>query len=222
MKSSIRTVAGLLAGALLGLGCAAAGTSGGYRYFQRPGAFDPWSFPIARWQAREAEEPPAAAPAPPASLDDRLEADLAGAPLRARYSGFVSERRRLLAAEVTRWVQEESRVRYVDDGAVDFWPTFDETLSAGQEDCDGLELLTYNALQELGFAEQEVFRAILRHRSLEMHHMVTLWFEDPMDPWVLDPTGTITTPMRRMSQIDHWVPVKLFTESIEYTVRPDR
>ena len=52
--------------------------------------------------------------------------------------------------------------------------------------------------------------------------MVTLWFEDPSDPWVLDPTGTITTPMRRMSEIDYWVPVKLFTESVEYTVTPHR
>lgn len=224
MEGWIRTIAGLLGGALLGLGCAAAGSPEGYRYFQRPGAFDPWSFPIARWQAREAAEPPAAAlpAAPPASLDDSPEAAPAGAPLRARFSGFVSGRRRVLAEEVTRWVQDESRRLYRDDGAVDFWPTFEETLQAGQEDCDGLELLTYHALQELGFAEKEVYRAILRHRSLEMHHMVTLWFEDPLDPWVLDPTGTITTPMRRMSEIDHWVPVKLFTESIEYTVRPDR
>jgi predicted transglutaminase-like cysteine proteinase len=132
----------------------------------------------------------------------------------------VAERRRALAEQVTRWVQEESRSRYRDDGAVDFWPTFDETLAAGEEDCDGLELLTYHALQELGFSERELFRAILRHQSFDMHHMVTLWFEDPSDPWVLDPTGNITTAMRRMSQIDYWVPVKLFTESIEYTVHP--
>lgn len=35
-------------------------------------------------------------------------------------------------------------------------------------------------------------------------------------------TGTITTPLRRMSEIDYWVPVKLFHESVEYTVQPRR
>ena len=48
--------------------------------------------------------------------------------------------------------------------------------------------------------------------------MVTLWFEDPDDPWVLDPTDTISSRMRRLSQISHWIPLKLFSEDAEFSV----
>jgi hypothetical protein len=210
---------------MLGWGCASPGPGGGYRWFGRPGAADPWSYPISSWQARQAAEPgrKVAGPAPPpASIDEGGGPRVEETPLRRRYDGFLAERRRLLAREVLLWVQEQARTRYRDDGEVDFWPTLEETLDAGQEDCDGLELLTYHALQALGFGEWELYRAILAHERFQMHHMVTLWFEDPADPWVLDPTGTITTPMSRMSEIDLWRPVKLFTESVEYTVTPRR
>jgi hypothetical protein len=49
--------------------------------------------------------------------------------------------------------------------------------------------------------------------------MVTLWFERAEDPWVIDPTGAMTLGMPRMSELEEWVPIKLFTDQIEYTVR---
>jgi hypothetical protein len=52
--------------------------------------------------------------------------------------------------------------------------------------------------------------------------MVTLWFEDPDDPWVIDPTGAMTLGMPRMSQVPGWVPLKVFGDEQEYTVRVDR
>ena len=49
--------------------------------------------------------------------------------------------------------------------------------------------------------------------------MVTLWFEDSADPWVIDPTGAMTLGMPRMSELRDWVPIKVFTDRVEYTVR---
>jgi hypothetical protein len=49
--------------------------------------------------------------------------------------------------------------------------------------------------------------------------MVTLWFEEAGDPWVIDPTGAMTLGMPRMSELAGWVPIKVFSDQIEYTVR---
>ena len=54
------------------------------------------------------------------------------------------------------------------------------------------------------------------------HHMVTLWFEDPEDPWVIDPTGAMTSGMPRMSELPEWVPIKVFSEDSDFTVRRQR
>jgi hypothetical protein len=64
-----------------------------------------------------------------------------------------------------------------------------------------------------------VFRAIVYRPADGQHHMVTLWFEDPADPWVIDPTGAMTTGMPRMSELRDWVPLKVFSETREFTVR---
>ncbi len=201
--------------AFAALACACA-RAGPYRYFSTPDPFDPWSYPIARWQARErAETPRTVANAPVGGLPGGT----AGAPLGARYGAFLSTSRRQLAGQVATWIQTESRARYVDDGPIDVWPSHAETLSIEGDDCDGLELLVYRTLLELGFPRAEVWRAILRNEALDLHHMVTLWFEAPDDPWVIDPTAAITRPPRRMSEIEGWVPVKVFSESAEYSVR---
>ena len=52
--------------------------------------------------------------------------------------------------------------------------------------------------------------------------MVTLWFEDANDPWVIDPTGAMTLGMPRMSDLGGWVPIKVFSEDIEYSVQERR
>jgi hypothetical protein len=48
--------------------------------------------------------------------------------------------------------------------------------------------------------------------------MVTLWFEDSNDPWVLDPTATITRRLQKLSELRGWVPLKVFSEDREFTV----
>ena len=96
--------------------------------------------------------------------------------------------------------------------------TLEETFEANGDDCDGLELLSYNFLRDLGFAETEVYRAIVYRRSDGQHHMVTLWFEQPEDPWVIDPTGAMTSGMPRMSEVPGWAPLKVFSETEEFTV----
>ena len=54
---------------------------------------------------------------------------------------------------------------------------------------ENLPASTVNFLRELGFDKAEVYRAIVYRKSDQQHHMVTLWFEDPDDPWVIDPTA---------------------------------
>ena len=142
--------------------------------------------------------------------------------LRAKYFRFRADRRRETAAEFVGWIQGQAREHYVADGAVDHWATFEETLRENGDDCDGLELLVYHGLRDLGFGENEVYRAIVYRPSDGQHHMVTLWFEDPSDPWVLDPTGAMTSAMLLMSELPNWVPLKLFSETAEYTVRRGR
>ena len=55
--------------------------------------------------------------------------------------------------------------------------------------------------------------------SDRQHHMVTLWFENRDDPWVIDPTGAMTQGMPRISEVAGWVPLKIFSDTEEFTVR---
>ena len=80
--------------------------------------------------------------------------------------------------------------------------------------------MVFHGLRDLGFSEDEVFRAIVYRPSDGQHHMVTLWFEDQDDPWVIDPTGAMSSGMHRMSNIPGWQPLKVFTDAQEYTARP--
>lgn len=139
--------------------------------------------------------------------------------LRDKYARFRAEQRRQVVRDFAQWIQLQSQSHYVSDGPVDQWATLEETLRKGGEDCDGLELLVYHGLRDLGFRETEVFRSVVYRSSDLRHHMVTLWFEDPEDPWVIDPTGVITGTMTRMSELSGWVPLKIFTETSEYSVR---
>ena len=86
----------------------------------------------------------------------------------------------------------------------------------------GLELLVNQALRDLGFSQDEVFRAIVYRPSDGQHHMVTFWFEERNDPWVIDPTGAMTAGMPRMSDLPEWRPLKVFSEQREFTVRAVR
>jgi len=143
-----------------------------------------------------------------------------GYALAHRYDAFLAERRRALAREVLDWVQDVARERFVEDGPVDHWPTLAEVLRSAGDDCDGLELLAYHALRQLGFPGDRIYRAILRRDATGQHHMVTLWFESPEDPWLLDPADTLASDLRRLSRVEGWVPLKVFSEDEEFTVRP--
>ncbi|MEB2343405.1 MAG: hypothetical protein OZ948_01525 [Deltaproteobacteria bacterium] len=216
-----RGAAALLAIGLL-FGCARLpGLAEPYAWFSRPASDDPWSPKIARWQERERAAEVAevlGAPSTVAAGPEALAAPEAE-PLRAKFLRFRAEHRRGIARELAAWLQEQAKLHYVPDGVIDRWATLEETLARNGDDCDGLELLAFHLLLDLGFRPDEVYRAIVVRPSDGQHHMVTLWFEDAGDPWVIDPTGAMTGGMPRMSEVPGWVPLKLFTESAEYTVR---
>ena len=199
-------------------GCSASGRGPvSYSYFEPPDRSDQVYVQILRWQAneRDAALPPPAAIAAVADVgSDPLDSS---APLTAEYNSFVSSQRRMLAERVREWVQSEAERRYRPDENGDEWPTFHELLQRGGDDCDGLELLSLHALRALGFLQ--VYRATIEQRGDGSQHMVTLWFEDPKDPWVIDPTGFATKTVVRMSELPAWEPRALFTEDQIFTVR---
>ena len=213
-------ITGLAAlGIALGLGCANV-VSGPVRYefFSTPRSDDPWTPKIASWQIRElassVAETPVSVSGSGAAADEAPRSEQV---LRGKYASFRTEHKRALARDLARWIQKQARRHYVPDGPIDHWATLEETLERGAEDCDGLELLSYHFLRDLGFREDEVFRAIVYRRHDGQHHMVTLWFEDASDPWVIDPTGAMTSGMPRLSQVADWVPLKVFSDSAEFT-----
>ncbi len=215
---------GLLLGAVLLLGVGGCRTvlmpiDGHLSYFATPAPDDAWSRKIRGWQQRELEPP--TGPAPVAAEPPRLDPAERGS-LRTKYNEFLVERKRQAARELAVWIQDQSRDHYIPDGAVDHWATFEETLQNNGDDCDGLELLAFHSLRQLGFRDDEVFRAIVVRPSDGQHHMVTLWFETPNDPWVIDPTGAMTTGMPRMSQVPGWKALKVFSEKRDFTVAPSQ
>jgi hypothetical protein len=221
--------------------------AGGIDFFARPDTRDPWSIPIRRWQTRVAQERAERAAAaasdaaravgaesdrrPARELDGVLpalaEGD-AGLPdhrsdgrpdLTTRYALFRGELRRDLARRVAEWAQTEGRRFFIAERGPDHWPTLREVLVTNGDDCDGLELLGFYLLRDLGFGDDEVFRCVVMRPSDRQHHMVTLWFESPGDPWVIDPTGAMTLGMPRLSGVPEWTALKVFSETREFTVR---
>ncbi len=211
----------------LGWGCASPPPRApAYDYFAQPEPDDPWSRKIHRWQQRERFERGDDGLGMLASVAESGGGDgedgVVPEQLQDKYEAFRAERKRVLAREVAQWIQDQAQQHYVPDGPIDRWATLPETLRRNGDDCDGLELLTYHLLRDLGFDDDEVYRAIVYRRSDGQHHMVTLWFEDPEDPWVIDPTGAMTTGMPRMSEVPGWVPLKVFSEDEDFTVERQR
>jgi hypothetical protein len=216
-----------LAAAVAAGGCAlqSAGVWPSYRFFAPPATDDPWSGKIRGWQARERAmvRSGALASAPAEVSKGRSAAEGAAAEegdLRAKYLAFRAQQKHELAEETAAWIQREARRHFRPDGPIDHWATLAETLDRNGDDCDGLELLVYHLLRDMGFDEHEVTRAIVLRPSDGQHHMVTLWFESSDDPWVIDPTGAMTSGMPRLSEVRGWVPLKLFTETEDFTPRP--
>ncbi len=213
----------------MGLGCTSAPRmplARGLDYFAPAKENDPWTPKIAGWQMRERRSreghrhalPPVAAGAGTSvgGTDS----------LRQRYAAFRSAQRRAgvprveVARALADWIQEQARSHYIPDGPIDHWATLEDTLARNGDDCDGLELLVFHALRDLGFGNDRVFRAIVYRPADGQHHMVTLWFQTPDDPWVIDPTGAMTRGLPHMSEVAGWVPLKVFGERGEWTVRP--
>jgi predicted transglutaminase-like cysteine proteinase len=187
--------------------------AGLYQYFASSPPDDAWSAKIRGWQERER----VSAPSAPESMQP-VDPSKVGE-LRAKYEMFRNDERRELARDVANWIQSQAQDHYISDGPVDHWATTEETFLRNGDDCDGLELLVFHFLRDLGFPKEQVFRAIVVRRSDGQHHMVTLWFEDPRDPWVIDPTGAMTTGMPRMSEMADWVPLKVFSDAQDWSVR---
>jgi hypothetical protein len=74
-------------------------------------------------------------------------------------------------------------------------------------------------LREAGFGADETYRLVVRRESDGANHIVTLWFEDREDPWVIDTTGAMTLEMRRFSDLPPgWLPRMMFNENEMYDV----
>jgi len=194
-----------------------------YRYFATPRPDDAWSRKIAQWQQRERDASAEVVLHTPASVagsgaGEEAAASAGRGELRAKFQTFLAERRRAQAREVAAWIQDVAQTHYIADGPIDRWATLEETFRHDGDDCDGLELLAYNLLRGLGFGENEVYRAIVFRRSDGQHHMVTFWFEHADDPWVIDPTGAMTSGMPRMSELHGWEPIKVFSEKRDFDV----
>lgn len=223
MRSGAGGVAALVCALALGLGCAAGmGGPVAWDYFALPRGDDPWMRKIGQWQERERWERGESAVPAPAAVAGASEASPAPegptGNLRGDYDAFRAAQRRSLARDLANWIQWKAQDHYVPDGPIDRWATLTETLDGNGDDCDGLELLVYNLLREFGFGADEVYRAIVVRPSDGQHHMVTLWFEDRRDPWVIDPTGAMTTGMPHMSEVPGWQPLKVFSADERFTV----
>ena len=228
----IRTAVTLLTVAFLFGGASAAAVAAGHgighlhRYFTEPPVDDAWGHKIEVWQARERAERHASdseAPTPAvASGADSGAASDRPSDLRSKYTQFRQENKRALARELADWIQKQAQQHYIADGPIDHWATLEETFQTNGDDRDGLELLVYHLLRDLGFGEDEVFRAIVYRLRDNQHHMVTFWFEDANDPWVIDPTGAMTSGMPRMSEVPGWAPLKVFSENSNYNVEQQR
>jgi hypothetical protein len=206
-----RLGAGAALGVLLLTSCVSAGTAPPFsmNFFVQAPSDDPGNEKVRNWQARHHLDP--------AAQDAYLGEE---SRIARKYGEFSRELRRKIVSETVDWVQEQSRIHYRPDGAQDHWATLGEVVESGGDDCDGLDLLTFVLLRQLGFEQGELFRAILVERGSQQHHMVTLWFErkDSEDPFILDPTGVVTTGLARLSDVPDWEPIELFDETAHYRV----
>jgi hypothetical protein len=187
-----------------------------YRFFVAAEPGDVWFEKVRDWQRREIA-------GEPAELRRTAEADPRSGLLRKKFRAFADEERRELARRFVEWAQDQARQHYRFDDrqdlAGDEWPTTRDLFDKNGDDCDGIDLIAYNLMLDLGFPEEQIFRAVIRRDQDGEFHMVTLWFEDPDDPWVIDTTGAMTMKMRQLSAFLGWTPAVLFNSSGHYTVR---
>jgi len=160
-----------------------------------------------------------------ADLDGALAPEVEGpfGFLKEKFDRFLQGHKRELARDFTEWSQRQARLHFKPDAettlAEDHWPTLSEFFETNGDDCDGLDLIAYGLLRRAGFRPEETYRMVVRRDSDGAHHMVTLWFEQPDDPWVLDATGAMTMEMRKFSDLPPgWTPRIMFNEDSIYNV----
>jgi hypothetical protein len=212
MSLLARLGAGLALGGLLLTSCAhVSGRPRDFLNFFVPApANDPWKGKVRDWQSRH-------------ELDPSGRGELrATSPIARKYVDFSRDLRRSIVRQTVEWVQEQSRIHYRADVGEDHWATLGDVIGSGQDDCDGLDLLSFVLLRRLGFEEGELYRSILVQKKTGQHHMVTLWFDQgrdtPADPFVLDPTGIVLQGLARLSEAEGWDPIELFDETAHFRV----
>lgn len=220
----------VLAAGVLSFGCATTNSTDqpSYDFFAKPGGNDDiWFKKVAEWQVR-ARHGNATANAStgigPGSEGAQMTPEQVkrSGLLRIKMAGFAAEEKRALARKINAFSQLQARRHYKIENdrnpAEDHWPTFQELLARNGDDCDGLDMITYEMLLDFGFPRDRVYRAIVRRGRDRGNHMVTLWFEDGNDPWILDATGAMTFSMRRFSETEGWVPRKVFNENEQFGI----
>jgi hypothetical protein len=207
------------------LACASSPSSSGakrsFEWFSQTGLGehdDPWYPKVEEWQERARNEGTRL----PRTDRSLRSAEFSGQLLHS-MSAFRESERRELAKRITEWSQRTARKHYKfdpgnNDPVYDRWPTVGELLANNGDDCDGLDLIAYQLLREFGFPPDQLYRAIVRRNRDNANHMVTLWFEDPHDPWILDATGAVTIQFRRASELPGWTPTKLFNLNEQFNV----
>ncbi len=205
-------------GALLGLACVTTPAADTHFVFFSGARLDddPWFEKVEEWQRRALAE---GATGSSAIRDTGI---TRSALLSNKIGEFEAVEKRKLARRINGWAQIQARKHYRSEPNADFdadhWPTFGELIERNGDDCDGLDLIGYQLLREFGYPQNAVYRAIVRRDRDRANHMVTLWFEDADDPWVLDATGAMTMKMRRFSKLPGWTPTKMFNEFEQYRV----
>ena len=187
-----------------------------YRFFVGAQPGDVWYDKIRDWQQREVA-------GDATELLDRAQPDASSGLLREKFRAFANEEKRRLAQRFIEWAQDQAMQHYRFDDRQDLdgdeWPTTRDFFDRNGDDCDGIDLISYNLMLDLGFAEREIYRSVIRRDSDGEFHMVTFWFETPDDPWVIDTTGAMTLKMRKLSALPGWTPAVLFNANGHYTVR---
>lgn len=199
-------------------------------------ASDPWYETVGDWQKRAQVQHPGVSIRGERGSDAGRRSGL----LSRKVGAFEADSRLRLAHRINQWARLTARKHYLfDDGSSpdeplsqaelgpasevislenDYWPTYPELIARNGDDCDGLDLIAYQLLREFGFARDRIFRAVVMRNRDRANHMVTLWFEDPHDPWVFDATGAITMKLRRFSELNGWTPTNVFNETVQYSV----
>jgi hypothetical protein len=201
---------------LVGFACASSprSTAPSYQFFSpSTPQTDPWYAKIEEWQERARKE---------ADPSIRSEHMSRVSMLGAKMGAFAAQERLALANKIAVWARLEGRQYYRPDEdrslAGDHWPTYKELAERNGDDCDGLDLIAYQLLIEFGFPRDELFRAVMRRNRDRRNHMVTLWFEDPQDPWVFDATGALTRSLVQFSETSGWTPTAVFNERDQFSV----